>query len=398
MPDLRRIGGFGILFLVCLRCAVGWQFLYEGLWKLDTQDTAQPWTSAGYLRNAKGPFRDHFREMTGDPDDLLWLDYDHLAAEWTAWADRFREHYALDADQATALQELLDGPAQFSVPLAELPPNVLLEKVNASAVRYDADQHLLVVDGTLHLTPAERDRLLRMVPADEAPQFRKAVADLYKRQSRLSAKERLKVLLKGDPDRAGLVFEEHAGTIDHHRPGDIELYKEQLARYEANLKSVQVDFQFDHLKRQWSELQDLRGRLVGPVKSLDDEWKTAARKLLTQEQLARGALPAAMTRQRQIDLATMWALVVLGGLLIAGCFTRLTAFAGAGLLLSFYLAMPPWPNVPGFQELPGPEHSFIVDKNLIEVIALLTIASLPTGRWFGVDALWAALGARRNAA
>ena len=83
------------------------------------------------------------------------------------------------------------------------------------------------------------------------------------------------------------------------------------------------------------------------------------------------------------DFATMWALTILGLLLIAGLFTKTAAAAAAFMLFSFYLAMPPFPGVP---EAPGPEHSLIVNKNLIEVIALLAIAALPTGHWFGVDA------------
>ena len=55
------------------------------------------------------------------------------------------------------------------------------------------------------------------------------------------------------------------------------------------------------------------------------------------------------------------------------------------MLLSFYLVSPPWAGVP---ELPGPEHSFIVNKNFIEALALLAIAVLPTGIWFGVDGVF----------
>ena len=33
--------------------AIGWQFLYEGLWKLNTLSTAKPWSSAGYLRRPR---------------------------------------------------------------------------------------------------------------------------------------------------------------------------------------------------------------------------------------------------------------------------------------------------------------------------------------------------------
>ena len=77
------------------------------------------------------------------------------------------------------------------------------------------------------------------------------------------------------------------------------------------------------------------------------------------------------------------ALILIGGLLIVGLGTRLAAVAGAVLLLNFYLVVPPWPGVP---ESPGTtEHAYLVNKNLIEAIALLGIAALPTGSWFGLD-------------
>jgi uncharacterized membrane protein YphA (DoxX/SURF4 family) len=80
----------------------------------------------------------------------------------------------------------------------------------------------------------------------------------------------------------------------------------------------------------------------------------------------------------------MWGLLILGSLLLLGLGTRIAALAGAFMLLNFYLVLPPWPGVP---QPPGPEHSLFVNKNLIEVIALLAIAALPTGSWFGLDSL-----------
>ena len=77
-------------------------------------------------------------------------------------------------------------------------------------------------------------------------------------------------------------------------------------------------------------------------------------------------------------------LTILGAMLLLGLCTRFAAIMAAVMLFMFYAAMPPWPGVP---EIPGPEHSFIVNKNFIEVIALLAIAALPTGRWFGVDGM-----------
>jgi hypothetical protein len=82
-------------------------------------------------------------------------------------------------------------------------------------------------------------------------------------------------------------------------------------------------------------------------------------------------------------------------LLISGLGTRVAAIAAAGMLLSFYLAYPPWPGVR--HAVPNVEHSLFVDKNLIEVIALLAIAAMPTGTWFGVDGLiWRLIGGRRT--
>jgi len=70
--DLKRVSILGVLFLVILRISIGWQFLYEGLWKYNTLRSNTPWTAEGYLKTAQGPFRDMFRAMTGDPDDLAW--------------------------------------------------------------------------------------------------------------------------------------------------------------------------------------------------------------------------------------------------------------------------------------------------------------------------------------
>jgi len=42
VTDLRRVTGATIVLLVLLRVSIGWQFLYEGLWKWDTMDSPKP--------------------------------------------------------------------------------------------------------------------------------------------------------------------------------------------------------------------------------------------------------------------------------------------------------------------------------------------------------------------
>uniref|UniRef100_A0A7C4LLN8 DoxX family membrane protein n=1 Tax=Schlesneria paludicola TaxID=360056 RepID=A0A7C4LLN8_9PLAN len=409
MPgDERKISRMACASLVVLRLAIGWHLMYEGLWKLNTQKTSQPWTAEGYLKNATGPFRQQFRALTGDPDDLEWLDYDAMVRKWDDWFRAFVVHYPGTAEAsagglsvADRLYLLLNGPEDYRAELEQLPDGVDLSRWK-HAIRFDPQARRLIVTRQ-HLLPAERDAILELAPLIENPtaeqaaqaetirKFRKALQEVYERQSRLSFKERLAALLKGDPDRAG-IDQRRGQEVIEKRMGAIEEYKTLLARYEANLAKAKTAYQWDHLQRQWTELQQKRRDLVGPVQALEAELKHAAEALLSEQQLAAGPVPEPMTKQRMIDLQTMWGLTILGGLLIAGFGTRLAALGAAGLLTLFYLAVPPWPGTP--PEV-GPEHSFIVNKVLVEALACLTFVFLPSGRWFGVDALFAWLWSRR---
>jgi hypothetical protein len=68
--------------------------------------------------------------------------------------------------------------------------------------------------------------------------------------------------------------------------------------------------------------------------------------------------------------------------LIVGLFTRTACVGGAILLLSFYLAMPPLPGVPESVRIEGYPY---VNKNIVEMLALLTLATTTSGRWAGLD-------------
>jgi uncharacterized membrane protein YphA (DoxX/SURF4 family) len=405
--DMWRLSGIAVVFVVLLRIAIGWQFVYEGMWKLNTYSSAKPWTAAGYLRNARGPLRDFYRGMTGDPDDLHWLDDDRVSHSWDQYRDAFVvEHPDLTEAQKLRLSEMLDGPAQFTVPLAKLPAGVKISGSLAKVVSYDADNKLLTVDGKQHLLPKEKAELLRMAKSAKNPnaadvqRFQKALDQIYRQSAKLSFKERLAVLLKIDPERVGIAYrDDKTKEVVEQRKGKITEYQELLKRYNDELPRAHQAFEHQHLDVQWGEIQKLRADLVNPVRALDTDFKQEARKLLTSQQLARGPVPEPWTPQQKIDHLTIWALLGIGGLLMIGLASRAAAIAAAVLLLSFYLAIPPWPGVEDLLEAAGPEHSFIVNKNLIEVIALLAIACMPTGQWFGIDRLFRVFvpGKRRTA-
>jgi uncharacterized membrane protein YphA (DoxX/SURF4 family) len=384
--------------------AIGWQFLYEGLWKLNTLSSAKPWTSAGYLRSARGPLRNVYRGMTGDPDDLRWLDYDAVSAGLDGYRSHFVAHNRdLSDDQTKQLDTMLEGPAQFSVRLDHLPAGLKFEGNLKKVISFDPEAKRLTVDGKMHLLPKERldlekqARALKNTSKADVDRFLKALDQVFKLSSHLSYKERLAVLLKIDPERVGLVYrDDKTKEVVEERKGKITEYKELLLRYNEELPRARQAFEIKHLDTQWDEIQKLRAELVTPVRALDSDFHLDARKLLTVEQLARGPVPEPQTAQQRIDHLTIWTLIGLGCLLIAGFFSRTAALGGAALLLSFYLAVPPWPGVEDLVETAGPEHSFIINKNLIEVIALLAIASMPTGRWLGLDQLTSVLFRRRK--
>ncbi len=133
---------------------------------------------------------------------------------------------------------------------------------------------------------------------------------------------------------------------------------------------------------------------MGPVKALEKSLKDDAIKMLSVDQLRQGPLPPENTPLKRASDLAMWGLLILGPLLLFGLCTRLAALAGAFMLLNFYLVVPPWPGVP---QPPGPEHSYIVNKNLIEVLALLAIAATPSGSWFGLDGIFRWMFRRRKA-
>ena len=81
----------------------------------------------------------------------------------------------------------------------------------------------------------------------------------------------------------------------------------------------------------------------------------------------------------------MWFLVAVGVCLMAGLFTRAACVLGAGFLVMTYLAHPPFPWYPLPPNTEG--NPVFVNKNVIEALALLALASYPTGRWLGLDAL-----------
>lgn len=75
-----------------------------------------------------------------------------------------------------------------------------------------------------------------------------------------------------------------------------------------------------------------------------------------------------------VDFCNIWGLILVGLALIFGVLTKYAALGGAALLLLYYVANPPFTLAESMKE----GSYMIVDKNLVEMIALIFIAFLPT--------------------
>ena len=86
-----------------------------------------------------------------------------------------------------------------------------------------------------------------------------------------------------------------------------------------------------------------------------------------------------------VNVANMVLLIGVGMALMLGLLTRIAAVAGIAILLMYYLAHPP---LYGMSMGPGGGNFWVVNYNLIEIAALLLVYHFPTGRIFGLPALW----------
>jgi len=125
----------------------------------------------------------------------------------------------------------------------------------------------------------------------------------------------------------------------------------------------------------------------GVVKLLNPYWSSAgflveSKWIFSDWFLSIVANPTVL---KVVDFINIWGLIAIGLGLILGCFTRVASICGIGLLLIYYVCNPPFI---GFTYSAPTEGSYlIVNKNLIELFALLVLTLFPTGNIIGLDRL-----------
>ncbi|UCG86764.1 MAG: DoxX family membrane protein [Gemmatimonadota bacterium] len=84
-----------------------------------------------------------------------------------------------------------------------------------------------------------------------------------------------------------------------------------------------------------------------------------------------------------VDYINVWGLILIGLCLILGLLTRTATVAGIVLLALYYIAAPPFAGLS--YAMPAEGSYLVVNKVLIELVALVALLAFPTGRILGVD-------------
>ncbi|MBN1591595.1 MAG: DoxX family membrane protein [Pirellulales bacterium] len=237
------------------------------------------------------------------------------------------------------------------------------------------------IDGRQRLMPEENDQGKKVITG-------KIYLDAWSAQqeaavAKYSLDDKQQALAK-------TIYDQYADSVKLYlkeNQAEIEGYFNSLDRFEQArwAGGNNTDFQ---KKRNWDEQQKLRAEVnvwLGDLDAMGDEYRSALEGLLTDEQKAQGAISVGLTRADLMDFAVTWSLTAIGFCLIVGFCNRLACLGGAAFLVSVLLTQPPWPTFyPPAPDVVG--HALIVDKNFVEMVAMLALACLPVGRWGGLDA------------
>ncbi len=167
---------------------------------------------------------------------------------------------------------------------------------------------------------------------------------------------------------------------------DIAQYFNSLDRFQAARAAGNNGAAYQK-KRTWDRQQELRkeaNQWLSAVDEMELAYHNALWSALSEDQRQRGALPVGWTMSDLINFAVTYGLTAIGVCLVLGLATRPAALGGVAFLTFVLLTQPPWPTIyPPAPEVVG--HAMLVDKNFIELVALLVVATTAVGRWGGLD-------------
>ncbi len=184
----------------------------------------------------------------------------------------------------------------------------------------------------------------------------------------------------------------------------IKTHFDALDRFENDEERLHdAPFQKQRRRKRMMELRQEADVWIKNIEGQERALENTLYSLLDDEQKKRGS-PAAgwnpftWDRMKQIDFAVTYGLTAIGLCLMLGLCTPLAALGGAGFMCFIVMTQPAFPGIyPPDSAVVG--HALLINKDFIEMLALLVIACTSAGRWGGLDFFlyrWFAARCRRK--
>jgi len=393
------------VLLVLLRLAIGWHFFVEGMDKVHTP----AWTSAGYLREATGPLAPRFRSLAGDAlVDALEVQSD---GSISSVLDRDWENYLAAFERFYELSEGQSHEAAAAMSRAKIEAAKLLSSTPKIVEKIAAYPPPLKVPMTMAERLKEYDELKQRVrekEEEDLPLYGSAAFDAWKTAKANANRWRAELqkdLLLLNKQMKRVLRDVLFQILDDQLPAEkgkkiqaaVKKLRDQAGKEVAAADARDWDAIDSMLDKRDAAITDLYRAVFVPA----DDAKLpvdAQAALIRDNTLERRGkdqpsfdplLTPVSRPWGQWDLLdwsdhiVKYGLAAVGVMLLVGLATRLACVAGAAFLLMFFLAMPP---LPGWPESPRVEgHYLFINKNVIEMLALLVLATTRSGRWSGLD-------------
>ncbi len=327
-----------VILFVVLRVSIGWHFFYEGLHKFVPRHN---FSAMGFLGVAKGPTAGLYYMMLPDLHGFVRLDIE--------------------------------------------------PKEDVDPFQYD----------NFEGKPETVDKLPTL------PVYEKAWSDFktsFLAKHDLSDKQKKEVdAIFGQYIRS---LREYAAEIQ----GPVREYEKSYDRFLASVKEKTNDAPHQR-QREWDAEMAYRGEADAWIAELDKmgiglqseigrvyspELGGNPQKLVTAPEKPSVPNPIFKSHMQMLDLGVTYALTAIGLCMILGLCNRLASLGCAAFLFNVVLSQFPWPGVyPPLPDMIG--HFMFVSKDFVEMIACLLLASVPAGRWGGLDFFLYHLGGKQIA-
>jgi uncharacterized membrane protein YphA (DoxX/SURF4 family) len=171
---------------------------------------------------------------------------------------------------------------------------------------------------------------------------------------------------------------------------EIAAYFGSLERFDDDKeRAQQAPFQ---KQRRWDRMMELRheaDKWIKDIEAQEKAFKNSLSDLLDEKQREQGPVPGSWNpfrwnRMKQINFAVTYGLTAIGVCLMLGFFTPLAALGGAAFMCFVVMTQPAFPGIyPPDPPVVG--HALLVNKDFVEMLALLVVSATAAGRWGGLD-------------